>query len=489
MKAIKKGKNCYTIEERVLQYVRPPGKEGAGKAPASLPTPSIEEIGFTQGERRYFNPNICAHYLNKVCKFQLLDEETLFLYNYRQGIWQEATESIFGLILTTFMNRAIPGSWRKRYDEDTFLALKRTAPMRKYAKPPDHLVALENGVFHMKEQQLQPHSSNYYFQSKAPVPYHPDRQCPEFLKALDEIFRGDTELIQVMQEIFGNCLLDTCKAERAIFWYGIGANGKSVLADVLTALIGPEQVSHVQLSSFSERFGLQAIVNKKVNLSAENEMGVSALNTESIKAIISGDRLNIARKYKDDLSIQPTTKLIFLVNTLPRVTDLSHGFYRKMLILPFRRVFQQHEMDKHLRGKLLQELEGILCWALQGAVRLYKNQFLFSEADQIQKALESYRLEQNPVPQFLSDQLEFHPEYWKQANHKKRPKIRVDKRDVLSAYDKWLKEQGLSGNGTESSQKFWKLLEAAAAAAGHPTPLTCKKSNGREYLYGYQFRK
>lgn len=309
------------------------------------------------------------------------------------------------------------------------------------------------------------------------------------MKALDEIFCGDAELIQVIQEIFGNCLLNTCKAERAIFWYGVGANGKSVLADILTALIGPEQVSHVQLSSFSERFGLQAIVNKKVNLSAENEMGVSALNTESIKAIISGDRLNIARKYKADLSIQPTTKLIFLVNTLPRVTDFSHGFYRKMLILPFQRVFQQHEMDKHLRGKLLQELEGILCWALQGAVRLYENQFLFSEADQIRKALESYRLEQNPVAQFLTEQLEFHPEYWKQATNKKQPKIRVDKKDVLRTYGKWLKEQGLSHNGTESSQRFWKLLQAAATAVGHPTPLVCKKSNGHEYLYGYQIRK
>lgn len=489
MKAMQQEKNCFTTEERVLQYVRPRGKKGAGKAPSSFPAPSAEEIGFTQNERRSFNPNTCAHYLNKVCKFQLLNEEHLFLYNYREGIWQEATESIFGLLLTTFMNKAIPGSWRKRYDEDTFLALKRTAPMRQQAKPPDHLVALENGVFDIKEKQLKPHSSKYFFQNKSPVSYHPDSECPEFLKALDEIFCGDTELIQVMQELFGNCLLDTCKAERAIFWYGIGANGKSVLADILTALIGPEQVSHVQLSSFSERFGLQAIVNKKVNLSAENEMGVSALNTESIKAIISGDRLNIARKYKDDLSIQPTTKLIFLVNALPRVTDISHGFFRKMLILPFQRVFQQNEMDKHLRGKLLQELEGILCWALQGAVRLYENQFLFSDAAQIQKAVESYRLEQNPVPQFLCDQLEFHPECWKQANHKKRPKIRVDKRDVLSAYSKWLKEQELSGNGTESAQKFWKLLEAAAAAAGHRTPLDYRKSNGREYLYGYQFQK
>lgn len=488
MKTAKTQTCVSTVEERVLQYIRPGRVKGAEKAP-SLPTPSAEAIGFTEGEKRSFNPNICVQYLSRICNFQLLNDETPVLYNYSQGIWQEATESVFGIILTTLMNRAVSGSWRKRFEEDVFLGLKRSAPIRETIKAQEHLVAVQNGVFDVKEKKLKPHSDNYFFRSKSPISYYGDRPCPGFLKALDDIFRGDEPLIQVMQEVFGNCLLDTCKAERAIFWYGTGANGKSVLADILTALIGPDQVSHVQLSSFSDRFGLQAIVNKKVNVSAENEMGVSALNTESIKGIISGDRLNISRKYKEDLSIQPTTKLIFLVNTLPGVTDTSHGFYRKMLILPFQRVFQQHEMDKHLREKLLLELEGILCWALQGAARLYKNQFTFSEASQVQEALESYRLEQNPVPQFLAGQLEYQPEYWSQADKKKRSKIRIDKKQVLNAYRHWLRQQDFSGNGTESPQRFWKLLEQAAAAAGHPTPLTFRKSNGSEYLYGYRLKK
>lgn len=487
MKWTKEQKHYTTAEERVVQYIRPV-KKGAKTARPSLPSPSPEAIGFIQGERRYFNPNNCISYLLRVCNIQLFDEGKLRIYNYQQGIWEELSEAMFGTLFATLVNHSLPGAWRKRYEDDVYAGLKRTAFMRRSLQVPEHLIAVQNGVFDLKEQKLKPHSGRYGFQSKSPIPYREGAACPRFLQALDEIFRGDAQLIQVLQEVFGNCLLDSAKAEKAIFWYGAGANGKSVMADILTLLVGKEQVSHVSLSSFSAPFGLQSIVNKKVNLSAENELGAAALETELLKGIISGDRINIARKYKEDLSIQPTTTLIFLVNTLPQVADTSHGFYRKMLILPFPRVFQQGEMDKYLRDKLRKELEGILCWALEGATRLYQNQFLFSEADQIQKALKSYKLEQNPVPQFLKERLEYLPEYKECAKQKKLPPIRIDKREVLSAYEKWLRQQDLSGHGTESPYKFWKLLGQAAAVAGHPIPLDCRKSSKREYLYGYQFR-
>lgn len=489
MSTAKKQKSYYTVEERVSQYVRFSRKRGAKKAPPSLPAPSAEAIGFTQGEKLCFNPNKCVSYLNHVCDIQLFDGEIPFIYNHGQGIWEELTEQIFGMILVTLMNRAVPDSWRKRYEDDTYIGLKRRASTRKDSHVPEHLVAVGNGVFDVKEQMLKPYSSKYFFRSKSPIFYHREAKCPRFLRALEEIFGHDVALMQVMQEIFGNCLLDTCKAERAVFWHGTGANGKSLLADVLTALVGPEQVSHVTLSSFADRFGLQAMIDKKLNLSSENEMGVSAFNTEAFKAIVSGDRLNVSRKYKNDISLRPTTKLIFLVNALPRVIDTSHGFYRKMLIVPFQRVFRQDEMDKRLRGKLLQELEGILCWALEGAARLYANGFVFSEADKIQQATEAYRLEQNPVAKFLAEELSPQREGRATVKQQKKNKDRIEKKVLLDAYTKWLRRQNITGNGTESSQKFWKLLEQAAAMAGHPTPLKYKKSNGHDYLYGYQFRK
>ena len=57
------------------------------------------------------------------------------------------------------------------------------------------------------------------------------------------------------------------------------------------------------------------------------------------------------------------------------VTDQSHGFFRRCVVIPFnKRYVDSHEAiseneaykDKNLKSKLLSETEGILVWALKG---------------------------------------------------------------------------------------------------------------------------
>jgi putative DNA primase/helicase len=50
---------------------------------------------------------------------------------------------------------------------------------------------------------------------------------------------------------------------------GEGANGNSVVLDVVEMLLGPENVSHVGLALFSERFQLTMTLHKLANLAAE----------------------------------------------------------------------------------------------------------------------------------------------------------------------------------------------------------------------------
>ena len=124
-----------------------------------------------------------------------------------------------------------------------------------------------------------------------------------------------------------------------------------------------------QLSKFSEKFGIEGIVDKSLNIANENELG-GAISTESLKALISGDPINISRKFKKAINVKSNIKLIFLLNTLPDTLDNTHGYYRKILIIPFNRVFKCDEMDKDLPEKVSEELSGVLNWALEGAERL-----------------------------------------------------------------------------------------------------------------------
>jgi putative DNA primase/helicase len=55
---------------------------------------------------------------------------------------------------------------------------------------------------------------------------------------------------------------------------------------------------------------------------------------------------------------------------LPRLLDLSEGFARRAIILPFNRRFSEAEQDKQIERKFAQELPGILVWAVEGLRRL-----------------------------------------------------------------------------------------------------------------------
>ena len=214
------------------------------------------------------------------------------------------------------------------------------------------------------------------------------------------------------------------------------------------------------------------MINKLVNIANENEFG-GAISSENIKIFASGDRTNIERKYKGDLTYKSTCKLIFLLNRLPDTLDNTHGYYRKILIVPFNRIFKPEEMDRNLKEKASEELSGILNWAIEGAVRLINNGYKFTECEAIKKATEVYKEEQNPVETFSKDVLIY------------EEGCSETKKDVLDSYKLWIEGQNISSRGTESPQRFWKALSNSSKVL-LDKELEYKKVQGILYLKNFR---
>ncbi len=434
------------VEDILGEYLIEEGTSG------SL-TPTMSEVGFSLGKTLDFDPNQCIRYLKRKCLILVFEPFELRVYKKSDGVWEPLTEEFLGMVLMHVMNRARENSWRRRYEQDVYDGLLRNAGHAQERKVAAHFLAVENGVCQLKTGQFFPHNPKYLFKCKSPVAFMAEAKCPAFLKTLGEIFEQDADLVSLMQEIFGYCLLSSCKAERAFIWLGNGANGKSLLADILVAIVGASNTSHVQLANLSEKFGMESMIGKTLNLASENE-SKGGINTEAIKAIVSGDVLNVTRKFKADLAVRQTTKLVFLMNNLPDTLDLSHGFYRKIIILPFPHVFTEEEMDKDRKAKLIKEKSGILNWAMQGAGRLLRQDYRFTEAKAVGQAMKAYQQEQNPVLAFYKEELRYEPGQ------------RVSRKELMGHYKSWLDQNGISPRGTDSPQRFWKLLGNAANMAG-----------------------
>ncbi len=279
-------------------------------------------------------------------------------------------------------------------------------------------------------------------------------------------------IILIIGEQLGYSLTSETKAEKFFVWYGSGANGKSLLSKIYKLVCGEENVSSLSINDLCDKFGLARIPDKTLNISNENESFGKTLNTQNLKAIASGDRMNINVKYKDGFDYSPICKLVFLMNTLPNVSDNTDGFYRKMLILPFNKTFKGDNQDKNLYEKLVEEKEGILIFALNGLKRLKDNNYRFTKSEACEDILGSYEKENNPMIEFIDDCLHV-------VNG-----ARTSNKDMLNEFRRWADGNGRDDIAKMSAQAFWKLFKLVLAKRG----ITYKtgKNNGDRYIEDFK---
>jgi len=250
--------------------------------------------------------------------------------------------------------------------------------------------------------------------SEIVLPYDYCRQadCPLWQQTLEEIFPsaadGDRR-ISVLQEFMGWSLVhgDT-SFEKFLILLGDGANGKSTILRIWEQLLGSDNVSHVPLEALSSEFRLVDMMGKLANIAADmNRM--DKVQEGMLKALTSGDRIQVNRKNKDPVTMRPTARLIFATNTLPPITDRSNGVWRRMIAMPFLVSFTGDACDRNRAERLLDELPGIFNWAVEGARRLYR-QGHFTECSVCRACVDEHRVASDPFRQFVEEELQFNPD-------------------------------------------------------------------------------
>jgi P4 family phage/plasmid primase-like protien len=264
----------------------------------------------------------------------------------------------------------------------------------------DALLTEKSGV-------LYPHTPRWFTRASFPYDYQPDAKCPVWERFLEEVLEGDKDRIALLQEWFGYCLTPNTTQCKFMVLEGEGANGKSVVCEVLTAMLGRENVSNVPLEIFGERFQLTPTLGKLANIASE--IGdVRKVAEGQLKQFTSGDRMYFDRKGIPGIEAYPTARLLFSTNQRPKFVDRSNGLWRRMLLLPFRITIPEERQDKMLIEKLRQELPGIFLWAIEGLRRLQANG-RFTEPAVCKEALDEYISDSNPCRQFLQDHYELNP--------------------------------------------------------------------------------
>jgi len=320
--------------------------------------------------------------------------------------------------------------------------------------PMPDLIPCSNGCVYLKTGELHPHKHDYCLTYCLDCEYQPDEGSPKFDAFLTEALLDDA-VREFLQEFAGYTLLPDCRHQLACWLIGGGGNGKSTFAQTMQALhSNPVSMSLDGLDGFK----LAGLAGASLVYCDETP---ARIDEQRLKTLISGDSVQIDRKYRDPITLRPTAKWIVSGNSLPAISDHSDGFWRRWIIVPFNT--KPKAVQPLLAERIIDsELSGVLNWALEGLRRLLDRGAFPPLPEGLKTSQDDGKRQSNSVAGWMEDV---------EAKLAEGRDSGMAKSHIYLDYQDWC---GLNGVRPVSSMKFWERIKIA-----HPGLLEWKRGEKR----------
>ena len=288
------------------------------------------------------------------------------------------------------------------------------------------------------------------------VDWVPGVEAPAFEAFLARIL-PDPAVRLFMQRWFGYTLLGLTDAQKIVFFYGLGRNGKSTLVEIVAWLLGSyaAAIPIESLIGAHDRRGdaatpdLVSIPGARMVRASEPQEG-QRLNEALLKRLTGGEVIKIRKLHGEFIDVEPRFKLTISGNHKPAVRGTDEGIWRRLLLIPFEQQIPLEEVDPALPERLRAEGPGILNWMIAGA-----QDFLargLAEPEAVLVATAEFRADSDPLGRFLREVCEVTGE----------AADLVSARDLVNAFGLWMQDESLSPWPAQRTQK--KLRDLADKA-------------------------
>ena len=272
------------------------------------------------------------------------------------------------------------------------------------------LIPVNNGIFDYKNKTLKPFSPEYVYLNKCPVDYIPgavnpvitDGQASWDVETWMASLSDDPEIVSLLWEIVGAVIRPGVKWNKAAWLYSnTGNNGKGTLCELMRTLCGKNNHVSLSLEDFmrTNDFCLEALIRASAVIVDENNVGAYIDKSKDLKAVITGDVIQINRKYKMSLAYKFRGFMVQCLNDYPKIKDRSDSFARRQLIIPMTKCFTGRENTAIKEDYLHRDsvLQYVLCKIL------HTNYYKLSEPASCQMLLNDYRESNDILRTFAAD--------------------------------------------------------------------------------------
>lgn len=353
-----------------------------------------------------------------------LEEDSIMIY--KKGTWNKINEYQF----LGEMSIAIP-----EINKFPLPMIKQIMETFKTLKPIQKSIVdfnnsnelnLINGMVDPLTSIIREHFHMDYSTLRLDYAFNASDQCPLWIKTIGEILEDDINRINLLQEFFGYCLTRDTTQHKALLLLGESRSGKSTILQTLRAMLGEKNCSSVPLKFISNPQYTPMLMNKLVNIDTDVSAKAAEFEAE-FKTITSGEPVACNQKFVAAFDFVPYCKIVMAANIFPKITDHSSAFYKRLLLIPCDRVFNDKEQNRNLAKELNKELSGILNWSIEGLKRL-KARGRFDDYDFMKDAVQELEDGNNPINLFMEEHLEKYI-----GSH-------IEKGDLYNKYKQWANE-------------------------------------------------
>lgn len=257
-----------------------------------------------------------------------------------------------------------------------------------------------------------PHDRADMITKLADVDFDPDAGCPYFLETFLAKVQPDPKHRLYLQVTTAYALLMAGNdAQRMIYHYGTGANGKSVFIELIGRLAGMYRsiASPETVTGDGQRQGQQAnpdiarLHNTRL-VTIEELPNNAPLKEELIKALTGGTKILARFLNKDFFEFMPVFVPVLSGNAKPRINGGDYGIWRRLLPVLWGVTIPEDERiaPSILAEKLDAERSGILNWMIEGLMLYLKHGLEPFIPVEVKEFWQDYREERDNVSVFLS---------------------------------------------------------------------------------------
>ena len=322
------------------------------------------------------------------------------MHVYRNGIYVAGEEA-----LESAMVEEIPNL--KKTQRAEVLAYFPLIGLDTYKESDVQYVAFNNGVLNIITNEFSDFTPDKVITNKIPHNYRPDAKSDLLEKTMRKLACNDDSVEALLYEALSYSLLRRNELRKSFFLLGDKHNGKSTFLDLLSTMLGEENVSNLDLADVGSEFKTAEIAGKLANI-GDDISDEFMSNTSIFKKVVSGEAMTVNRKYQKPVTMTSRAKFYFSANSLPRLGrgKDTGALVDRMIVIPFNASFSKKDpdFDPFIKYKLREEsvIEALIVKCISHLRDVMANE-AFTRCELVESEIKEFEVSNNPIILFFDD--------------------------------------------------------------------------------------